>query len=95
MGKFEMPDFLSRYQQEPFRKPDCNYCCWLNLTELEQENVYEHTIFTEHACMLYGKRLRHGSVNIGHDPKIYPCEECERDNYEGMKPRKDRYDEDD
>lgn len=93
MSKFEMPDFLQKIQQEPFREgPDCNYCCWLNLTEAEQQQVYNKTIFTEHACMLYGERLLHRTNHVIHSPRICPCDECIADNNENFRPRKERFD---
>lgn len=78
MSKFEMPDFLQEVQQKPFRKePDCNKCFWLKINEVDYEQVYNKTTFTEHERLLYGKRL---FQSINHNTHIFPCDECIADN---------------
>lgn len=88
----DIPDYFAMCQQIPIRRTDCNYCRWLNITEEEQDNVYIRTLFNEHACMLYGKRLYHKNSATLHDPYICPCDECLRENCENMKPRKENKD---
>lgn len=92
MIRFKIHDFPQKIQRESLTHGvDCNYCYWLNITEKEQFLIDKRTIFTEHVCMLYGRRLMHRANVVKHDPYIYPCDECVSDNNKYMKPRKEKF----
>ena len=68
--------------QKPLRIFDCNRCKWLNLTEAEQRERPDKGL---HFCQKYNKRLYHRyHVNEikEHGSFIYPCDDCEKDEYE-------------
>lgn len=46
--------------------PDCNECKWLNITEQQQKHSLKRTVYNEHACTLYGKRLFHKTKSTTH-----------------------------
>lgn len=83
----EFPDHLTKFMQEPIERRNCNYCRWLNLTEVEQEHVKSRSMYNEHACMLYGSRVYHMSRDRIHDPYIVPCFACEQDRYKNFERR--------
>ena len=59
---------------------DCNNCKYLNITEKEQRHL-GHQI--PHFCTKYNKRVIHRATSRNHKARLYPCEECEKeDNYE-------------
>ena len=79
MEKIEWPDIRTYYFGEPIKEGiNCNACRWLNITEEQQMLVKKPSIFSTHACMLYGKPLKHRTQNLRYDNFIYPCEECNK-----------------
>lgn len=84
---FELPDTdnmidsLTKHMNARIRHPNCNECQWLNITEVQQERTLKRTVYNEHACMIYGRRLFHRTQNRIHDAFIFPCEECDKDDH--------------
>ena len=55
---------------------DYNNCVCLNLIEKEQTDNNKN-----HACMKYCPAVFHRTQNNIHSPYLYPCLECEFDDY--------------
>jgi len=56
---------------------DCNDCKNLSLTENDQIDKRQ-----PHICKHYNKRVFHGASKAIHNPYIFPCKDCEIDNFE-------------
>ena len=54
---------------------NCNVCVNLSVDEDHQRHNEPHI------CKEYSRRVFHRSQEFGYHPMIYPCAECERDNY--------------
>lgn len=61
---------------------DCNACTNLNITEEEQNNLKDKP---QHKCKFYNTKVIHRSSTENHNPRLYPCTECEFDNYKNFK----------
>jgi len=61
---------------------DCNICINLNITEHEQNNSKDKP---QHKCKFYNIKVIHRSNSQDHNSKIYPCSQCESDNYINFK----------
>lgn len=58
---------------------DCNDCEYLNITEKEQRRT-KHGNDIPHVCTKYNKRVIHRASSRYHKARLYPCEECEKEN---------------
>lgn len=58
---------------------DCNDCEYLNITEKEQRRA-GHGNYIPHICTKYNKRVIHRASSMRHKARLYPCEECEKEN---------------
>lgn len=67
-------------------KPDCNKCVKLNLTEKEQNRQTNGKGL--HICQHYNKRVLHRTVQLNHSDYLYPCAECESDQYSNYQERR-------
>ena len=76
-------DFRAYTLNKPVSVPDCNRCKCLNMTEQEQRRDKKELF--GHICLGYDKRVRHN----GEEVRLYPCKECERDEYKGFRPREE------
>ena len=59
---------------------DCNYCEYLNMTEVEQSQTSDGK-YIPHICTKYNKRVIHRASSRYHNARLYPCEECEKENH--------------
>jgi hypothetical protein len=58
---------------------DCNNCIHLNLTEQQQRELKDNRKW--HKCELYNSQVLHLTNKQEHNPKLYPCQECQEDKY--------------
>lgn len=63
---------------------DCNNCKNLNITEFEQRLLRPNK---KHLCKYYNKRVIHRVSKRKHSSYLYPCTQCENDNYKNFKDR--------
>jgi len=63
-----------------FSDKTCDCTC-VSYTEEEQETQKKSNILVDHRCMRYNKRLFHYDTHKGFNEMIYPCSECNFDNY--------------
>lgn len=70
---------------------DCNNCGHLNITEEEQQKMFLSTEYKyPHRCLLYNKPVKHNCMTVrDHDSRLYPCEECIKDDYKNFVIRKE------
>lgn len=74
--------WLEEYDKgEQSNPPDCNDCIYLNFTEKEQQVYGINSYKKDHRCKCYDRPVYHGTNSTKHDPYIYPCEECYKDNF--------------
>ena len=86
--KRKMEEWQSRYFGEPITPiPDCNDCCWLNLTEDEQD--MRGIKYISHRCAYYDVRVLHKASLKVHDNYIYPCDRCAHDGYKNFSFKKE------
>lgn len=71
MNNIYKPTYLGK----PINPIDCNNCNWLNITEEEQEKMKGL-----HICKFYNRILKHRTSSLEHDPRLYPCDECYKDD---------------
>lgn len=58
---------------------DCNKCYYINMTE-KMQNMIKDGKKLDHICTKYNKKVIHGANRIDHDPKLIPCDECQREH---------------
>ena len=59
----------------------CNNCACISYTEKQQLEMYNKNIIVDHVCRKHGRKLFHYSQSKGYNPMIYPCAECNFDDY--------------
>lgn len=74
-------DFRPQFLGEFVLQIDCNDCRWLDLTEDEQQELGDKC-HRYHYCTYYRKRVYHETNNLIHNPRLYPCKECEKEKHE-------------
>lgn len=82
-ARIEMrPVFWSKeYKKKWQMVPDCNDCGYLNYTEKQQQDYGANSYMKDHRCNCYNRPLYHRASFRNHDPYIYPCDECHKDNF--------------
>ena len=73
------PEFLAKCLN--IRIPDCNDCGYLNYTEEEQQAYGTNSYKSDHRCKCYERPVYHRTNSKNHNSYIYPCEECQKDNF--------------
>lgn len=58
---------------------DCNNCYYINMTE-HMQNMIEGGKKLDHRCTKYNKKIIHGTNRIKHNPRLIPCDECQREH---------------
>lgn len=71
----------SQFIGEWIKQIDCNNCRWLDLTEDEQQDSGDKC-HRNHYCTYYRKIVKHRTNNLIHNPYLYPCNECDKENNE-------------
>lgn len=68
---------------------DCNDCFYCTLTEEQQRKVGNKNL---HMCKRYGARVLHnvaGVIKEDHPDWLFPCANCQKDNFINFTRRKD------
>ena len=73
------PEFLTKCLN--IRVPDCNDCGYLNYTEKQQQAYGANSYKKDHRCNCYNRPVYHRASFRNHDSYIYPCDECQEDNF--------------
>ena len=59
-------------------RPNCDNCKNISITEARQHSEKSSA---SHICTKYRKRVFHRSTKPGYHDMIFPCDECEKDNF--------------